>query len=411
MGNVCSPMIYGTSPVGVVMIRGEVPVAGLMVERACALRSLLRDFDPNLLSGADAATLVDELALLEKACASAKARAAARAAECGAHREAGFADPAGWLARQSGSSTGAAKAALDTNAALGACPATARALAAGELSLEQAQEIAKAEAVRPGSEAELLEVARNQGLATLRERARKRRHEPIGPEELHRRQRQARSFRHWRNELGNIAFAGQLPPEVGVPFVNRLDTECDRVRREAKKRASANGEQLEGREAYAADALARMVGTSGTRRGTSADAVVVVDLCAWRRGHAHPGEVCHLIGGGTVPVSVAKELANDAFLKAVVHDGVEIKTVKHFGRYRPAELQTALDLGPVPELEGVTCAELGCERRHHLEWDHVNPIANQGPTSFENLRPRCWPHHQEKTERDRAAGLLRGPAP
>ena len=386
-------------------------MASSLVERARGLRRLLRDFDPNLLSGADSAIVVDELALLEKACASAKARAGARAAACGVHREAGFSDAADWLARQSGSSTGAARAALDTNAALGACPATAQALAAGELSLEQAQEITKTESTRPGAEAELLDVARNNGLATLKERARKRRHEAIGPDELHRRQREARSLRHWRNELGNIAFTGQLPPEIGVPFVNRLDTECDRVRREAKRRASANGERLEAREAYAADALARMVSTSGTRPGTSADAVVVIDLRAWRRGHAHPGEVCHLIGGGTVPVSVAKDIAEDAFLKAVVHDGVDIATVKHFGRHRPAELQTALDLGPLPDLEGVTCAEPGCERRHHLEWDHVNPVANRGPTSFENLRPRCWPHHREKTERDRAAGLLGGRGP
>ena len=382
-----------------------------LVTCARAVREMLRGFEPGVLSGVDCAALVAELALLEKACAGAKARAAARAAECGAHREAGFADAADWLARQSGSSTGAAKSALETNAGLKLCADTAAALAAGELSLDQAHEITKTEAARPGSEAELLDVARTKGLATLRERARKRRHESIGPDELHRRQHEARSVRHWRNELGNIAFAGQLPPELGVPFVNRLDTECDRVRREAKKHAAATGEPLEPREAYAADAFARMVSTTGTRMGTTADAVVVIDLRAWRRGHAHPGEACHIIGGGVIPVSVAKEMAGDAFLKAVVHDGVQILTVKHFGRHRPAELQTALDLGPAPEFEGVTCDEPGCERRHHLEWDHVDPVANQGPTSFENLRPRCCPHHWEKTERDRAAGLLGGRPP
>jgi 5-methylcytosine-specific restriction endonuclease McrA len=50
-----------------------------------------------------------------------------------------------------------------------------------------------------------------------------------------------------------------------------------------------------------------------------------------------------------------------------------------------------------------------------LEWDHVDPRANGGPTSFVNLEPLCWPHHQEKTERDRKAGLLQpvgqGPDP
>jgi hypothetical protein len=49
-------------------------------------------------------------------------------------------------------------------------------------------------------------------------------------------------------------------------------------------------------------------------------------------------------------------------------------------------------------------------RRWGLEYDHVNPVANSGPTEYTNLEARCWPDHQAKTERDRAAGLL-GPHP
>jgi hypothetical protein len=67
-----------------------------------------------------------------------------------------------------------------------------------------------------------------------------------------------------------------------------------------------------------------------------------------------------------------------------------------------------LELGAVPHFDGVSCSELGCDRRYHLEWDHVDPRANWGPISYENLKPRCYPHHQEKTARDRRAGLLRG---
>ena len=113
-----------------------------------------------------------------------------------------------------------------------------------------------------------------------------------------------------------------------------------------------------------------------------------------------------MIGGGPVPVSVAKDLATDAFLKAVIHDGKQIQTVAHFGRRIPAELRTALDLGSPPKLEGVSCAEEGCGRRYGLEWDHVDPLAHGGVTSYENLQAACWPHHRAKTERDREAGLL-----
>jgi hypothetical protein len=35
-------------------------------------------------------------------------------------------------------------------------------------------------------------------------------------------------------------------------------------------------------------------------------------------------------------------------------------------------------------------------------------VANQGPTSYKNLNPKCRPHHWEKTEQDRRAGLLDG---
>jgi hypothetical protein len=71
---------------------------------------------------------------------------------------------------------------------------------------------------------------------------------------------------------------------------------------------------------------------------------------------------------------------------------------------------TALELGAPPDFEGVTCAAEGCERRYGLQWDHIDPVANGGPTTFENIQPLCGHDHPEKTERDRKAGLLRGRA-
>ena len=148
-----------------------------------------------------------------------------------------------------------------------------------------------------------------------------------------------------------------------------------------------------------------------TRAGpVRAELVLVCDTNAYRRGHAHAGEVCHVRGGGPVPVERVRELSEDAFIKAVLHDGVRIGTVKHFGRHISAELRTALELGAPPGFDGALCAEPECGRRYGLEWDHVDPVAHGGPTSYQNLQPRCWPHHRDKTERDRAAGLFaRGP--
>jgi hypothetical protein len=212
--------------------------------------------------------------------------------------------------------------------------------------------------------------------------------------------------RHWRDDLGMIAGTFRLTPDVGVPFVNRLEREAQRLRLAAKQR----GDEVERFEAYAADAVAEMIQptATATARGRTADVVIVCDLNAYRRGHAHRDERCHIVGGGPIPVRVAREMAEDAFLKAVLHDGVNIHTVKHLGRHIPAELRTALELGPLPDLDGVTCCEVGCDRRYGLEWDHDEPFSNGGETSYENLRPRCRPHHWDKTERDRRAGRHRG---
>jgi len=151
------------------------------------------------------------------------------------------------------------------------------------------------------------------------------------------------------------------------------------------------------------------VSGEGPARSSRAELVIVCDLFAWRRGHTHPAEVCQVIGGGPIPVELARELGKDAFLKAVLHDGVAIHTVKHLGRHFPAELRSALDLGPVPAFTGAKCAD--CGSRFGLEYDHVNPVANQGETSYENIEARCWADHKAKTERDRQAGLLGPNAP
>jgi hypothetical protein len=382
---------------------GAVP-AGLL-DAAREFRAAVVGFDPALCPGEDCAAVAEELAATEKACAAARVLAAARAAECGAHREKGFADAADWLARASGTSTVEARTALDTARALREMPETRAAVTAGVLSLAQASELAKTEVECPGSEGDLLTVARNGSLKTLKESGRKRRLGAIDPGELHVRQHRARFFRHWRTDLGMVGFAGELPPEVGLPFVNRLDAETDRLRRQAKRDGTHTP-----RDALAADALMRLADGAGKGKARSADLVIVCDLRAYRRGHPHPGEPCHLIGGGPMPVSLVKELGKDAFLKAVLHDGTRINTVVHYSRHIKAEIRTALALGPPPDFDGVSCAAAGCDRRYHIEWDHKDPCANWGPTSYDNLEALCWPHHQEKTARDRRAGLLRGRA-
>src|SRR5262245_37431559 len=195
-----------------------------------ALVRAVSAFEPGECSGESCADLVARFARAEKALGAARVRAAARAAESNLHRQEGFADPAEWLARHTGDTSRNATAALNTMKRLELCPATRDAVASGEVSLQQAGEIVLTEEAVPGSEAELLPLAKQSGLTKVRDRARHTRANAIPAEELHKHQRVARSVRHWRDELGMIAGTFRLTPEIGVPFVNRLEREAQRAR-------------------------------------------------------------------------------------------------------------------------------------------------------------------------------------
>jgi hypothetical protein len=434
-----------------------------------AVHAALVSFQPEAYSGDACATLVEKLSAVEKVSAFARVRAAARAGECGAHRERGFADVSDWMARATGSTTGAAKATLETAAALESQPEVQAAVKSGELSFAQARELVKTEAAVPGSTTDLLDVAMSQSLRSLKQQARDRRMRAIDPEELHALQHAAMYHRHWSTALGNIAYAGELPPELGIPFTTILDAETDRLwlqaHQDGRRQAAAvqqaladsaaespdqvgadagtvaagrgsagttastdfdaavSGARLPGsggtgareglrRSALAAQAFVRMMQNGGGKGKTGrADMVIVCDLRAYRRGHAHDGEPCHIIGGGPIPVSLAKSLGRDAFLKALLHTGTELHTIAHFGRRYPAVLRTALDLGAPPDFNGNVCAAPGCDRTYHLQNDHIDPVANGGLTSYGNNQPLCPPDHRIKTERDRKAGLLRRKKP
>src|SRR5713101_2220040 len=247
---------------------------------AARLRESLASLEPGVYSADDCGRAVVELAATRKACEAAEARLAARAAASGVHRRVGFADAGDWLASVAGSTVREARAALELVAAVERCPETRDALVAGEVSVAQAHEIARTEAVVPGSETALLEVARGASLGVVRDAARDRRVRAIPVKDLHAEQHRRRSVRHWRDELGMVCFRGALTPEIGVEFVNRLDAETDRVRRAARRVAgcAGGGVEMEDWPAYAADAFARMVAGQGKGHARRADVVVVCDL-------------------------------------------------------------------------------------------------------------------------------------
>ena len=398
------------------------------------VRAAIGRLEPGALPVEACRELIEDLSRTEKVCALARVKLAERTA--GSVPRPGSADGevAAMLARSSGGSAASAKAELATVRALEEFP-TAPAVEAGELSLGQAREVVAAAKVAPDAEGSLVDLARSGGLAGLRDAARRVRLGAIDVEELHREQRRRRELVTFTDEWGMVCLRAQLPPDVGDRGGEPARGATDRCWRIAR-RAAGSGARLEPRAAYAADALVAMLGGCSSRGGASdaggavdargaadgglakprpagsarreVDVVLVADVRTLARGRSQAGEPCHVIGGGPVPVSVVRDALEDAFVKLVTHDGERVQEVVHVGRKLPAVLRTALELGAPPTFDGVACVEDGCDRRLGLEWDHVDPVANDGVTSLDNLEPRCRPCHRAKTEHDRAAGLLAG---
>ena len=116
-----------------------------------------------------------------------------------------------------------------------------------------------------------------------------------------------------------------------------------------------------------------------------------VDIDALKRGHNEHGEVCEIAGVGPIPVSTAAEYLGEAFLKLLILDGTDIRTIAHMGRALPAKLRTAV------EERDRLCQVPTCDMTMGLEIDHIVPFAEGGAASLENLVRLCKRHHLQKT--------------
>jgi hypothetical protein len=270
-----------------------------------------------------------------------------------------------------------------------------------KVSLDQAEEILKTEAVSPGVATELIELARSGSFHVLKKKARNARLASQDPADLARRQREARRLRRWIDDLGSVRIDGAFEPAVGIPIVNRLEEVAARLEREARRSGTT-----EPFERHLADALPEVL--DGAAGGGRPELVILVSHGVAERGSndVREGEHCKIPGVGPISPEAAREIARDAFLTGLFYDGKDLRQIKRWTRGIPADVRSALRLGRAPDFDGPACVD--CGNRYRLELDHVDPHANGGPTSYENLEPRCVPScHPEKTRADRRAGKLR----
>jgi hypothetical protein len=356
---------------------------------------LLAEADPDRVTTAQAAQIVTLYAELERLVVAGKLLFSRRAAQGTTWRDEGHRSAAAWMAQTTGTGMGEAIATLETSAALASLPETARALRRGDLSAPQVKVIADAAVSDPRTESALLQAAASHSLKGLKDAAAQVRAAASSAQQekahylaIHK----ARYVRHWADPDGAFRLDAKLTAVDGAKLLSALKVEADVRFNEARKA----GVQ-ESPAAYGADALVALVAgepvarasKGSTRKGTSRATVVIkVDGRALKRGYAKAGEVCDIPGVGPVPVAAVKRQLSDAFLKILVHDGVDVTTVCHVGRSVPAHVQSAL------ETRDPLCVVPGCDtglglQNHHWDVDYVECKT----TSLKGLARVCSWHH------------------
>ncbi len=396
------------------------------------LRAVLADFDPERLTGPDAAHMLSAFSEIEKLASGGKLLSARRVETSNVWRRKGHRSAAAHVAEATGVGLGPAIHALKAARQLGSLPTTEEAVRDGRLSEVQVKEITDAAIRQPEAERELVDTAQKEPLNLLKLRCRRVKATQGDQHAAYAAIHRSRFLRHWTDDDGAVRFDARLTPDEGARLVASLKTEAERLAVEAR-RAGLD----EPRRALAADALVRL--TCGTRRrqareprgdtnlkaaggsgagsggggngagrrsdpatgpvrgggcaesGPTAMVHVRVDHRALMRGTLRKGEICEIPGIGPIPVEVARRLAADSILSVLVTDGVDVTAVAHAGRTIPASVKRALiERDPV-------CVVPGCQTAEGLEIDHVDPFGQGGQTSLANLARLCHWHHYLKT--------------
>ncbi len=368
-----------------------------LLERvADQLRNGLADFEPERMTGADAARMLAGFAEIEKLAAGGKLLAARRVESSNVWRRQGHRSAAAHVAEATGSGLGPAINALKAARCLGSLPATDDAMRNGRLSETQVKEIAGAAIVQPDAEQELVDAAGKQPLNVLKLRCRRVKAAGTDPRQAYEKIRRGRYLHHWTDDDGAVRFDAKLTPDEGARLAAAVKAEARRLAADARRAGCE-----EPAKALAADALVGLAcrrdtpdtpdGSAGSSSGPATMVHVRVDHQALVRGHLEPGEICEIPGIGPIPVDVARRLAADSILSVLLTDGVDVTSVAHAGRTIPAAIRTALiERDPM-------CVVPGCGSREALEIDHLLPFGNDGPTSLSNLARLCHWHHYLKT--------------
>lgn len=380
-----------------------------------AMRERLAGIDPANMSARDAEDLLVAAAGVVNAAWALGGRAARRVGETGAHRRCGDRTEAHHLARVAGVGLGTARTALEVTGTATRLPATAGALARGELSMRQAAAVCSAVTADPAAESRLLRLAKTRGVGQLEEECARVRAAaaPDDEAERHRRARRERgAWRHtnrdgsaeirFRSSTDDIAEAWAVITAFATSLVwSGSDGGGERPSFDQHNadgfldmcRTAAAGTIL----TPASEPALPLEGLEPLRPAPHPKKVIVrVDLAALLRGYPSDGEVCDIPGYGPVPVAAVRDMiaSGNPVLAGVVTKGVDVATVAHLGRHPSAHQHTAMEwLDP-------RCRAEGCDRTVGLERDHRIDWQSTQVTLLRWMEWLCSHHHQLKTSKD-----------
>ncbi|HEV7687728.1 MAG TPA: DUF222 domain-containing protein, partial [Acidimicrobiia bacterium] len=290
-------------------------------EVLASIRSVAAGVEVDGLEAQDAARVVERCAEAERLLAALRVIAAATLIDKAVWRREGFRSVAAWMASKTGSAVGTAIATMEMVEQLDRLPVTEAAFRAGRLSEAQAREIADAATVAPEAEQQLLEAAGKLSLRGLQEECRSvEAAADVDEDGRYRRVHRQRRYRSWKTREG----FGRVSAWVTLDELARFEAEIGRRYDEIVEDAVRGG-WFESVEAHRLDAFLDLVRPdSAVPAGPPTMVHVVVDYEALMRGHTVTGEQCEIPGIGPIPITLARQMSADAFLKVLVTKGVDI---------------------------------------------------------------------------------------
>ena len=375
---------------------GEPTTAEQVLLALAHVRDVCGRLDPSVLGDHEIPAVFDAVVSMQRLSSGAVTRLTSRYEESGAWKRNGGKSPEDDVARKTGTSARAARRKLETSKRLQKRPKTDEAVRNGELSDEQADEVAAGADASPDDEDRLLASARTDRLHELRRKAAEARAKADKDREARRqRQRKMRCVRRFKDSEGMQNLLLKLPDEDMAEVDAALQRHVDKAFADAR-----DAGRFERWEQYAADVVRDLLtgrAQGPTRRSNQAvrpdkKVIATIDVQALNRGHVEPGETCHIAGVGAVSVSAVRSLLADAFLAVVIKDGVDVRNVTHLGRQATAYQRTAL------EARGCRCER--CGSAHLLDIEHNEGWTLTHETKLDDLSLACRHCHDIKTRND-----------